>query len=190
VTRLGMGTPKFILGVRDAVGAAVDYGLASIEHGEEWSEAIPLATVTQARRAALEETDRSNLSNEQRTELLLRYVAGHQRLSVFVQISIALSSLLGRLLALVVETYTREVACKACSREQHRAEVVQCVLAGGAVDVSLAMTWRPSTSEFSLPERAPPLNRTGRFPMLDKCESPKQHACRAEEPLGHTSELR
>jgi hypothetical protein len=43
---------EYALGMRAAVSAAVDYGLAGIEHGEDWSVPIPSATTIQARRAA------------------------------------------------------------------------------------------------------------------------------------------
>lgn len=141
----GDTNPDFVRGSREAVAAAVDYGLVSIEQGQEWSQAVPLAAVTQARRAAD--------SGVALTTALRRYVAGHQRLSAFVmeevdrsdlsheqratllaQTSLALSSLLGRLVASVSETFTSEVARKTCPRERRIAELVQCVLAGGAVD--------------------------------------------------------
>ncbi len=141
----GDGNPEFAVGSRDAVAASVEYGLASIERGEDWSEAIPLAAMTQARRAAD--------SGVSLSTVLRRYIAGHQRLMAFLmeevdradltreqrtalllQTSVSLSSLVGRLVASAADAYTHEMARKSCPREQRVAELVQRVLAGGAVD--------------------------------------------------------
>lgn len=44
--------PVYLEGLRAAVSAAIDYGLAAIEHGEESSPPIPAALLAQARLAA------------------------------------------------------------------------------------------------------------------------------------------
>jgi hypothetical protein len=142
---VGSEDPEFVVGLREAVAGAVTYGLASVEHGEEWADAIPLAAVSQARRAAN--------AGVSLTTVLRRYVVGHQRLSAFVleeielgnpsneqratlllQTSTALSTLLGRLQTSITEAYMHEMSRKKCSREQRLSELVQRLLAGGSVD--------------------------------------------------------
>ncbi len=141
----GSEDPELLVGLRGAVAGAIDYGLTCVERGEEWSEAIPQATVSQALRAAN--------AGVSLTTVLRRYVVGHQRLSAFVleeiehgnpsneqraallsQTSTALSTLLGRLQTSMTETYMHEIARKTRSREQRRGELVQRLLAGDWVD--------------------------------------------------------
>lgn len=141
----GNDDPELQAGLRDAVAGAIDYGLTSVERGEEWSAATPRATVNQALRAAN--------AGVSLTTVLRRYVVGHQRLSAFVleeiehgspsneqraalllQTSTALSTLLGRLQTSITETYMHEIARKTRSREQRRGELVQRLLAGDWVD--------------------------------------------------------
>ncbi len=142
---VGSEDPELLAGLRDAVAGAIDYGLTSVERGEEWSTAIPRATVSQALRAAN--------AGVSLTTVLRRYVVGHQRLSSYVleeielgnpsneqraalllQTSTALSTLLGRLQTSITETYMHEIARKTRSREQRRGELVQRLLAGEWID--------------------------------------------------------
>jgi hypothetical protein len=75
-THVGADDAEYLAGLRDAVAAAVEYGLEGIERGEEWAGPIPAAVSEQARRAA-----RIGVSLD---TVLRRYVVGHTLLGEFV----------------------------------------------------------------------------------------------------------
>ncbi len=135
------GDAEYVAGLRAAVTAVVDYGLTGIEQGEEGAGPIPSVAVAQAQRAA-----RGGVGLE--TELL-RYAAGHRRMSDFVVTeadhfpSHALRQVLDtqglpfeRLVAAISTEYKREVQRAGRSPEQRRAERVGRLLAGEPLDTA------------------------------------------------------
>lgn len=74
--QIGDEDAEYVVGLRAAVSAAVDYGLTGIEHGEGWSGPAPSAAIAQARRAA-----RGGVGLD---TVLLRYMAGYTLLEDFV----------------------------------------------------------------------------------------------------------
>ncbi len=124
-------------GALAAIGAVLDDGLKAIEHGSGWSEPIPADAAAQIRRAV-----RAGLG----LGVVLRcYLAGHSRLSEFVEEEIersgpadhaavlhrirrTLGALLESLTAAVEQEYERERQRIARSPEQRRLELVRRLL--------------------------------------------------------------
>jgi PucR C-terminal helix-turn-helix domain/GGDEF-like domain len=133
---------ELIAGLRAAVTEVVDYGLRSIEHGEEWSEPVPAAATAQARRAA-----RYGVRLD---TILRRYAAGDRLLGEFImdeadrfpsralrQVLRAQGSHVDRLMAAVAAEYLGEHERIRRSPVQRLAERVQRLLAGdGSVDTA------------------------------------------------------
>jgi hypothetical protein len=141
----GSEDAEYLAGLRATVTAVVDYVLTGIEQGEEWAGPIPLAAVTQARRAA-----RSGVNLD---TLVLRYIVGHRLLGEFAsdeadragysshghalhQLRRVQESLLERLTATIAKEYQQERERMERSPEQCRRELVQKLLAGEPVDAS------------------------------------------------------
>jgi hypothetical protein len=133
------GDAEYVKGLRVAVVAVLDYVLAGIAQGEEWSGPIPGAAVVQARRAA-----RNGIGLE---TVLLRYTVGNRVLSGFVmdeadrfpgtvlrQLLDAQGALVEHLMAEVSAEYKLESERAGRSLEQRRGERVQRLLAGELVD--------------------------------------------------------
>jgi PucR C-terminal helix-turn-helix domain/GGDEF-like domain len=136
--------PEYAEGLKAAVSAAVDYGLASLKLGEEHSPSPPLALLAQARLAA-----RAGVSLD---TVLRRYFAGHALLGDFLveeaeggrllrgaalqKLLRGQAALFDRLLAAVAEEHGRESCERLGSSEQRKAERVERLLAGELVDVS------------------------------------------------------
>lgn len=136
--------PEYVEGLRRAVCAALEYGLAGIEHGERRASPTPPLLLDQARLAA-----RNGISLD---TVLRRYFAGYTLLGDFVNVEVdgdpglqgrALSCLLreqaalfDRLLADISEEHTREAASRPTTSQQRRAELVQRLLAGDLVDAT------------------------------------------------------
>lgn len=129
------GDPELVAGLRSAVAEVVDYGLKSIEHGDEWSEPIPPAASAQARRSA-----RSGVRLD---TVLRRYAAGDRLLGEFVmdeadrfptralrQVIRAQGPQVDRLMAAVATEYMDELARVRRSPAQRLAERVQRLLDG------------------------------------------------------------
>jgi PucR C-terminal helix-turn-helix domain/GGDEF-like domain len=132
---------EYALGLREAVSAAVDYGLDTIA-GE--AGAVPDVLVEQARSAA-----RNGVSLD---TVLRRYLAGYTLLCDHVlseaertgdqndrdlrQALRAQSAQLDRLLAVVTDAYTTEVADRHTTVERRNAERVRCLLDGDLVDAA------------------------------------------------------
>lgn len=127
--------PELIAGLRAAVAEALDYGLVTIEHGEELLAPIPAAASAQARRAA-----RYGVGLD---TVLRRYAAGDRLLGEFImdeadrfpsqalkQVLRENSPQVDRLMAVVATEYMREVERMRRSPEQRVAERVQKLLAG------------------------------------------------------------
>jgi hypothetical protein len=118
--------PSYVEGLRIAVSAALDHGLAAVERGEEHSEPVPAVLLVQARLAA-----RNGVSLD---TVLRRYFAGYSVLSDFImrkaddgeplevgvihRIGRDQTAILDRLLAAVTDEYARELADRPHSAEE------------------------------------------------------------------------
>jgi hypothetical protein len=136
--------PGYVEGLRMAVSAALDHGLAAVERGEEHSPPVPTVLLIQARLAA-----RNGVSLD---TVLRRYFAGYSVLSDFImrraddgdplgvgvihRIGRDQTAILDRLLASVTEEYTRELGDRPHSAEERRAARVRRLLAGEPLDTS------------------------------------------------------
>ncbi|HET8862962.1 MAG TPA: helix-turn-helix domain-containing protein [Solirubrobacterales bacterium] len=131
-------------GLRAAVSAALNYGLAAIELGEERAPLVPAELLAQARVAA-----RSGVSLD---TVLRRYFAGYTLLSDFLiqevedgdllshavlqRVMRGPASVFDRLVSAVTDEYTREASGRFSSTEERRAERVRGLLAGELLDTS------------------------------------------------------
>jgi len=138
------GGPEYAEGLRAAVAAGIDYGLAGIERGQLSAPPVPDALLAQARLAA-----RSGVSLD---TVLRRYVAGHALLEDFLieeaergeplepadlrRAMRSQAALVDRLLAAVGETYGREAERRPGGAEARRAQTIERLLAGELPDVS------------------------------------------------------
>ena len=136
--------PEYALGLKAAVAAALDFGLKAIEGGEERAPLPPAVALTQARIAA-----RNGVPLD---TVLRRYFAGYTLLNDFLmqeaeQMGIAgeralkhlvrsISAPFDRLIAAVTEEYEREGIARLPSTEQRRAERIERLLAGEAIDTT------------------------------------------------------
>ncbi len=141
---------EYVQGLRTAVGAAVEFGLTGIEHGERDPPPIPAEAVAQARRAA-----RSGVSLE---AVLRRYIAGHALLWDYVmgeadrlvrsgrasglrEMSRVQAALLDQLVIGVTREHVAELQRASGSREHRLLERVRLLLAGedreGDVEMSV-----------------------------------------------------
>ena len=136
--------PEYADGLRAAVSAALDYGLAAIEHGEERSPLIPTVLLAQARLAA---RNGVNLDT-----VLRRYFAGYTLLGDFLIQEVekgglprgaalqrmlrAQAALFDRLVAAVAEEHTREAEGRMRSSAQRRVEQVRRLLAGELIETA------------------------------------------------------
>jgi hypothetical protein len=134
--------PEYLEGLRAATSAAVDYGFAVLEYGEERAPPPPPVLLTQARLAA-----RYGVGLD---TVLRRYSAGFVLLTDFLVEEAERSGLRGpalrrllrsqaaldRLLASVSEEYNREKSEHRSSSEQRRAERIERLLAGELLDTS------------------------------------------------------
>jgi DNA-binding PucR family transcriptional regulator len=140
----GAADSTYAEGLRTAVGAAIDYGLASIEQSQARPPLVPAALLTQARIAA-----RNGITLD---TVLRRYFAGYTLFGDFLvgemqdddSVSAAeLQSLLltqaasfDRLIAAITEEHARESEARIDSTEQRRVDLVQRLLAGELVEAS------------------------------------------------------
>jgi PucR C-terminal helix-turn-helix domain/GGDEF-like domain len=136
--------PTYAEGLRAAVSAAIDYGLAGIEAGGERPPPVPDVLLTQARFAA-----RNGVSLD---TVLRRYFAGYTLLGDFMveecqqdgllegptlkRLLRAQAALFDRLVAAVTEEHSRESENRPGSTEQRRAEHVERLLAGELLETS------------------------------------------------------
>jgi diguanylate cyclase with GGDEF domain/PucR-like helix-turn-helix protein len=136
--------PDYVEGVRAAVPAAIDYGLAAVLVGERRSPPPPPPLLAQARLAA-----RASVSLD---TVLRRYFAGHVLLSDFIveeaerdsvlsgsdlqRLLRAQAALLERIVAAVSEEHGRESGTRLRTTEERRAERVDRLLAGELIDAS------------------------------------------------------
>jgi PucR C-terminal helix-turn-helix domain/GGDEF-like domain len=131
-------------GLRAAVAAALDYGLAGIESGEKRAPPVPAVLLAQAHLAA-----RNDVSLD---TVLRRYFAGYTLLGdVLIEeaqdgrlfggeelkrLLRAQATLFDRLLAAVGEEHAREAQSRPDTFERRRAERVERLLAGELLDAS------------------------------------------------------
>jgi hypothetical protein len=140
------GTPdtEYTEGIRAAVAAAIDYGLAAVRLGELRSPAPPPALLAQARLAA-----RNGINLD---TVLRRYFAGYALVADFLveeaeqagtlsgpelqQLLRSQAALLERIVGAVSEEHARESATRLSTTEERRAERVERLLAGELIDVT------------------------------------------------------
>lgn len=129
-------------GLRSAVAAGLDYGLKSIEGGEEWSGQIPEAAIAQAHRAV-----RHGVRLD---TVLRRYAAGDRMLGEFImdeadrfpsqtlrQVLRTQGPQVDRIMAAVAAEYMRELERSRRSPAQRFGKRVQRLLSGDdSVDTS------------------------------------------------------
>jgi hypothetical protein len=136
--------PEYVEGLRAAVTAALDFGIAGLERGDGSSLELPAVLLTQARLAA-----RTGVTLD---TVLRRYFAGYTLLGDFVigaaeddgllesaaiqRLLRAQAALFDRLIAAVTEEYTREDRRRSSSSEERLAAKVRKLLAGDLVDSS------------------------------------------------------
>jgi hypothetical protein len=134
-----LNDPEYVVGLRMAVVAALDYGLAGVELGEEHAGPPPAVLLEQARYAA-----RSNVDLD---TILRRYVTGYGLLGDFIIQAIEKSgcdpsridqrriwrvhsNLLDSLIASVAAEYKDEIRGRSRSAEERRTAPVKRLLAG------------------------------------------------------------
>jgi len=136
--------PTYAEGLKAAVTAAVDYGLAAIELGEDRTPPPPPILLAQARLAA-----RAGVSLD---TVLRRYFAGHALLGDFLieeaeggrllrgaplqRLLRTQAALFDRLVAAVSEEHVKEAESRPSSAPERRQECVRGLLAGELVDDS------------------------------------------------------
>lgn len=131
--------PEYVAGLRVAVSAALAYGLAGFELGEERAGPVPAVLLAQSRHAARSGVDLDTV--------LRRYIAGYALLGDFVIRAIeendfdlqmvdfrriwrTQATLLDRLVAAVTAEYRNEMEDRPRNAEERRAERVKRLLAG------------------------------------------------------------
>ena len=135
---------EYAEGLRGAVTAALDHGLAAVETGEERAPEVPAVLLVQARLAA-----RTGISLD---TVLRRYFAGYSVLTDFIMQKVDGEEPLGagvvrrigrdqaaifdRVLTAVTDEYTREMETRSSSIEERRAERVRRLLAGELLDTT------------------------------------------------------
>jgi hypothetical protein len=135
--------PEYVQGLRAAVSAALDFGLAAVEHGEERSPQVPVLLLAQARLAA-----RNNIPLD---TVLRRYFAGYTTLGDFIvqeagaahlkepwlkRLLREQAALFDRFLAIVTEEHGRESEARITPTEKRRVEKVRRLLDGELVDTA------------------------------------------------------
>lgn len=131
----GVEDPEYVAGLRATITESLDFGLAHIEMGEDWTGPIPSTAAEQARRSA-----RAGVRLD---TVLRRYAAGDRLLGDFIMdeadcfSSQALRKILrmhgpqvDRLMAAVATEYMDEVARMKRSPTQRLAERVQRLVSG------------------------------------------------------------
>jgi hypothetical protein len=139
----GSEDAEYLEGLRDAVGAAVAYGLAGIERGEDRAGPVPAAVIAQARSAA---QHRIGLDT-----VLRRYVAGYAALGDYLIQAISnpgsptdgtvvsrlqkeLTAILDRLVATVTSEYRCESERASVLPRQRLMDRIRRLLVGELVD--------------------------------------------------------
>jgi hypothetical protein len=135
--------PEYAEGLRQAVAAAIDFGLAAIERGEKRAPPVPPALFAQARLAA-----RNGVGLD---TVMRRCCGGHTLFCDFVIEEAAQTELphdilrtllraqatcFERMLSAVSEEHSRELENRVISSDQHRAERVRRLLSGELLDTA------------------------------------------------------
>jgi hypothetical protein len=135
--------PSYVDGLRVALAAAVDYGLAAIAETEREPRPVPVELLAQARLAA-----RNGVSLE---AVLRRYAAGHSLLADGVleeaealgiglielkSVLRALAARYDRIVAAVGDEYTREASPGPPNAERRRLSLVRRLLAGEQLEAT------------------------------------------------------
>jgi hypothetical protein len=136
--------PAYLHGLRAALKAAIDFFLATIEHGEQRSPEIPTTLLAQARMAA-----RNGIPLQ---TVLRRYLAGYSLLTELMlglwedmellgatalrELLHGYSSVFDRLLEAVSDEHRREATSLLRSTEQRRADRVRRLLDGELIDAA------------------------------------------------------
>ncbi len=135
--------PEFLDGQRVAVAAAVDYGLAAIEFGEERTPPVPEVFHSHARLTA-----RSGVSLD---TMLRRYFAGYTTLGDFLvreaevcgmqgtalqSVMRGTATVFDRLISTMIDEYTREAHGRLNSTEERTAARVRRLLEGELLDTA------------------------------------------------------
>ncbi len=135
--------PSYVVGLREALAAALNYGLGMVESGGETLPPIPVVLLAQARMAA-----RAGVSLN---TVLRRYAAGHGLLadSLLDEAAAAgvgaaelkgvlrdLAARYDRIVTAVSEEYGREAASQPPGTERRRYALVRRLLAGEPLDAS------------------------------------------------------
>jgi PucR C-terminal helix-turn-helix domain/GGDEF-like domain len=135
--------PEYAEGLRAAIFAALEYGLAALNQGSERSPSIPAVLLTQARLAA-----RNRVSLD---TVLRRYFAGYTLLGDFLVEEAEAAGIYGTslkrllrgqasrfdsLIKAVADEHARALPAGPGSAEDRRAELIQCLLEGELVDAS------------------------------------------------------
>lgn len=136
--------PEYLDGLRAAVSAALDYGLAGIGRGDERAPSVPSALLVQARMAA-----RTGISLD---TVLRRYFAGYAVLGDFLleeaergdllggselkQLLRTQAALLDRSVEAVSQEHASEIESISAGDEDKHAEYVRRLLAGELLDAS------------------------------------------------------
>jgi hypothetical protein len=130
--------PEYIIGLKAATAAALDYAFATVEDGERCSPSVPVALLGQARLAA-----RNGVGIE---TVMRRYFSGFALFGEFVfqefGPDIAAAGVspqrlwqvqveqFDRLIAAVVEEYEREQKARPASKQQRRLDRIERLLGG------------------------------------------------------------
>jgi hypothetical protein len=135
--------PEYVDSLRAAVAAALDFGLAAIECGEEQAPLIPATLLTHARVAA-----RNGISL---AAMQSRYIAGHGLLSdylmreaekdfaggaVLMRLMRTQTALLDHGLTVIGEEHAREERSQVHTPEQRRVQCIQRLLNGEQLDTT------------------------------------------------------
>jgi PucR C-terminal helix-turn-helix domain/GGDEF-like domain len=139
-----MADAAYAVGLREAVSAALDYGLGAIQHGERQAPDAPGTLLVQARLAA-----RNDVSLD---TVLRRYFAGYTLLGDLMveeaehgglirghALQVLLrdqAALFDRLVATISEEYERERSVRPEPPDQRRLERIKRLLAGDLLDTS------------------------------------------------------
>lgn len=135
--------PAYIEGLRRAVAAAIDYGIAAVEASESREPPVPIELLAQARLAA-----RNSIPLD---TVLRRYFAGYSLLGFYLieeagrdglmggtalqRLTVDQASHFDRLLAAIGEEHARESTRPPDGLERRRAERVRRMLAGEQSDI-------------------------------------------------------
>lgn len=140
----GVADQQYVAGFQDAVSAAVDYGIAAIQVGQDWrSPPVPSQLLVQARLAARNGVSLDTVlrrycgGNTHFSDVLIEEAAGARvSRSELKRLLRAQATSFDRLIAAVSEEYSREAQAHPRTGEQRRALLVERLLAGELLDVA------------------------------------------------------